>query len=226
MKIAVLGTGVVGRALTAGLARQGHQVVMGTRDVAATLERDEPDGMGNPPYREWRNDHPDVDLATFAEAAAGGEIVVNATSGAVILDALRRAGEEHLAGKVLLDVANPLDFSAGMPPTLLVKDTDSLGEQVQRAFPRARVVKALNTMNAVMMVDPGQLAGGDHTVFLAGNDAEAKAQVSDLLRGWGWTDIIDLGDISGSRGAEMLLPIWLRLMGALGTPAFNFKIVR
>lgn len=225
MKIAVLGTGMVGQALAGRLAELGHEVTVGTRDVAATMARSEPVGLGGPPYAVWAQDYPQVVLDTFAAAAASAELVVNATSGGVSLEVLDAAGNENLAGKILLDIANPLEFSTN-PPTLSVKDSDSLGEQIQRAFPRARVVKALNTMNAHLMVDPGQLAGGDHSVFVCGNDADAKKTVTGLLESFGHTDVIDLGDLSTARGTEMLLPIWLRLMGALGTPAFNFKIVR
>ena len=139
---------------------------------------------------------------------------------------LELAGETNLRGKILIDVANPLDFSQGMPPTLSVSNTDSLGEQIQRGFPEAKVVKTLHTVNAYLMVDPAQLAGADHTVFVSGDDTEAKATVAGLLRSFGWTDIIDLGDISAARGTEMLLPIWLRLFGALQKPILNFKIVR
>ena len=167
-----------------------------------------------------------MELGTFGEAAAHGEMVVNATAGAVSLEALDMAGEEYLTGKVLVDISNPLDFSEGMPPTLSVSNTDSLGEQIQRRFPEAKVVKTLHTMNAYLMVDPAQLAGGEHTVFVCGDDAETKAKVTELLRSFGWTDIIDLGDISTARGTEMLLPIWVRLFGALQKPIFNFKIVR
>ena len=227
MRIGVLGTGIVGRALAAKLAGVGHEVVVGTRDPAATLAREEPDGFGNPPFRAWHAQHPDVKLGGFADAAAHGELVVNATAGAASLDALRLAGEPNLHGKVLVDVANALDFSRGMPPSLLVANTDSLAEQLQRAFPDVRVVKALNTMNALLMTDPGQLADGDHTVFVCGDDDQAKAQVTQLLtEGFGWRDVIDLGDLSAARATEMVLPIWVRLMGTLGTPAFNFKVVR
>jgi predicted dinucleotide-binding enzyme len=226
MKIAVLGTGMVGQALAERLAGLGHEVSVGTRDVEAALARSEPDGMGNPPYRAWAKEHPQVRLVPFAEAAAGAELVVNATSGAVSVPALAAAGSSNLAGKVLLDIANPLDFSQGFPPTLFIKDTDSLAERIQREFPDAKVVKALNTMTAHLMVDPRRLADGDHTVFVSGNDAEAKKTVIELLRSFGHTDVIDLGDLSTARGTEMLLAVWVRLMGALNTPYFNFKIVR
>ncbi|HET8658061.1 MAG TPA: NAD(P)-binding domain-containing protein [Micromonosporaceae bacterium] len=226
MKIAVLGTGVVGQTVAARLAELGHEVTVGTRDVAATMARSEPDAMGNPPFPEWSAAHPQVGLAGFDGAAAAADLVVNATSGSSSLAALEAAGAANLAGKVLLDIANPLDFSAGMPPTLFVKDTDSLGEQIQRAFPEAKVVKALNTMSAHLMVNPRQLAGGDHTAFVSGDDPQAKKAVTELLASLGHTDIIDLGDITTARGSELLLPVWLRLWSALGTPTFNFKIVR
>ncbi|MFG3299335.1 NADPH-dependent F420 reductase [Micromonospora chersina] len=226
MKIAVLGTGMVGQALAGRLAELGHEVTVGTRDVAATLARTTPDGMGNPPYAAWAAEHPQVRLAPFADAAAGAELLVNATSGDVSIAALQAAGTDNLAGKILIDIANPLDFSKGFPPTLFVKDTDSLGEQIQAAFPQLRVVKTLNTLTAALMVNPKALADADHSIFVSGNDAEAKKTVTGLLESFGHTDVIDLGDISTARGTEMLLPVWLRLMGALDTPMFNFKIVR
>ncbi len=225
MNIAVLGTGMVGQAVAARLFGLSHDVTVGTRDPEQTLGRTDPDAMGNPPFSAWAADHPQVRVATFADAAAQAEMVVNATNGAGALPALQQAGAEHLAGKVLIDISNPLDFSNGFPPTLFVKDTDSLGEQIQRTFPQARVVKTLNTMTAALMVHP-DLLGEDSSVFVSGDDAEAKSTVADLLKSLGHRDIIDLGDISTARGTEMMLPIWLRLMGALGTPAFNFKIAR
>ena len=226
MDIAVLGTGTVGRTLAGKLAELGHALVVGTRDPQSTLARTEPDAMGNPPYSVWQSEHPAIRLTPYAEAAAGGELVVNATGGDGSLDALHLAGESNLAGKVLLDVSNPLDFSHGFPPSLFVKDTDSLAEQIQRAFPQARVVKSLNTMTAGLMVDPGRVGGGDHTAFVSGDDADAKGTVVDLLESMGHRDVIDLGDLSTARATEMLLPVWLRLMGALGTPYLQFKIVR
>jgi predicted dinucleotide-binding enzyme len=226
MKIAVLGTGIVGRTMAARFADLGHDVAIGTRDPRATLDRSEPDAMGNPPFAAWSTDHPQIALVPFADAAAQAELVVNATNGGVSVEVLTQAGAENLAGKVLLDIANPLDFSQGFPPTLFVKDTDSLGEQIQRAFPDVKVVKTLNTMTAALMAEPRQVAGGDHSVFVSGNDADAKKTVVALLQELGHTDVIDLGDLSTARGTEMLLPVWLRLMGALSTPMFNFKIAR
>jgi predicted dinucleotide-binding enzyme len=225
MKLAVLGTGMVGQAIAARLSGLGHDVTIGTRDPQATLARSEADSMGNPPFSDWAAHHPEVAVATFADAARGAELVVNATSGFGALPALEQAGADNLAGKVLVDISNPLDFSQGFPPTLFVKDTDSLGEQIQRAFPQTHVVKTLNTLNASLMVHPKEL-GAESSVFVSGNDATAKATVTALLQSFGHTDVIDLGDISTARGTEMLLPVWLRLMGALGTPAFNVKIVR
>ncbi|MDI1466040.1 NAD(P)-binding domain-containing protein [Catellatospora sp. KI3] len=226
MRIAVLGTGSVGRTLASAFARLGHEVTVGTRDVAGTLARTGPDGMGNEPYSAWAQANPEVRLAAFADVAADADLVVNATSGDASLAALRAVGEDGLAGRVVLDVANPLDFSRGFPPTLSVQGTDSLAEQLQRAFPQARVVKALNTMTASVMADPRGLADGQHTVFVCGDDAAAKKTVTGLLAQLGHRDVLDLGDLSTARGAEMLLPLWLRLYAALGTSEFNFKIVR
>jgi predicted dinucleotide-binding enzyme len=213
---------MVGRTLAARLAELGHTVVIGTRDPQATRSRTE---AGGNPYAEWAAAHDDVGLATFADAAAEADLVVNATPGSASLAVLGLAGAEYLAGKVLVDISNPLDFSQGMPPTLFVKDTDSLGEQIQRAFPDARVVKTLNTMNADLMARPDTLPEGS-SVFVSGDDPEAKSVVVGLLHEFGHSDVIDLGDITTARGVEMMLPVWLRLWGALGSPAFNFKIVR
>ena len=225
MRIAVLGTGMVGRAISARLTELGHEVTIGTRDPGETLARTETDQMGNPPFSRWSAENPDVGVATFADAATAAELVVNATNGAATLAALASAGAESLAGKVLLDIAEPLDFSRGFPPRLFVDNDDSLGEQVQRAFPQARVVKALNTLNAQLQVRP-ELLGAVTSVFMSSDDPEAKEIVRELLTSFGHTDIIDLGDLSTARGTEMMIVVWLRLWGALGTPMFNYRIVR
>lgn len=227
MNIAVLGTGMVGRALADRLAGLGHDVVVGTRDVAQTLARTGTDRMGNPPYATWQQDRPGIRLVSLADAGRHGELVVNATSGTGSLAALQAVGAPNLAGKVILDIANPLDFSAGFPPSLSVVNTDSLAEQVQRAFPDARVVKSLNTMNALVMVDPKRLPD-THNVFLAGDDADAKATVAGLLGEFGWPadSILDLGGLREARGTEMVLPLWLSLMQKFGSGDFNIKIVR
>jgi 8-hydroxy-5-deazaflavin:NADPH oxidoreductase len=225
MFIAVLGTGMVGRAIAARLHELGHDVTVGTRDPQATQARTEPDGMGNPPFSAWHGAHPGIGLASFADAAAGAELVVNASSGAATMDVLGLAGADNLSGKVLVDISNPLDFSAGFPPTLSVKDTDSLGEQIQRAFPDAFVVKTLNTLTADLMAHPDRLPEPT-SVFVSGDDPEAKRLVTGLLIEMGHRDVIDLGGIETARGVEMWMPLWLRLMGSLGTAEFNVKVVR
>ena len=226
MKIAILGTGMVGQTIAAKLSSLKHEVMIGTRDPKATLARTDKDGMGNPPFKDWHAQNPSVKLGTFAEAAAFGEIAFSMLSGSGALPGIR-AAKDGLAGKILIDVSNPLDFSKGFPPSLTICNTDSLGEQVQKELPQTKVVKSLNTTNAILMVDPGALAGGDHTMFVCGNDAEAKNKVTSLLKEqFGWKDVIDLGDLTNARGIEMILPLWTRLFGALKTPMFNFKIVR
>jgi predicted dinucleotide-binding enzyme len=212
MKAGVLGSGTVGQAISARLAELGHDVMIGTRD---------PNKLS-----EWQASHKEVKIDSFAETAGHGELVFNATNGAASLDVLNMAGESNLNGKVLVDISNPLDFSKGMPPSLLVSNTDSLGEQIQRAFPQVKVVKTLNTINANIMVYPQQVANGEHHVFVSGNDTQAKEQVTDILKSFGWFHILDLGDITTARGTEMYLPIWLRLWGALGTGMFNVMVMK
>ena len=215
MKIGILGTGMVGEAIATKLIQLGHEVQMGSRTA------------NNDKAAAWvKQNGTKATHGTFADTAAFGEVLFNCTSGGASLEALKMAGAENLNGKVLIDIANPLDFSRGMPPSLLVCNTDSLGEQIQRAFPEAKVVKSLNTMNANLMVNPGLLKE-EHLVFVSGNDAEAKATVTMILKNWfGWKSIVDLGDITTARGTEMVLPLWVSLMGALQTPLFNFKIVQ
>jgi 8-hydroxy-5-deazaflavin:NADPH oxidoreductase len=228
MKIGILGTGVVGQSLGGKLASGGHDVAIGTRDPEASMARTEAPWPGMPPFSEWLQANPGVRVVTFAEAAAHGEIVVNATAGQVSVDVLQAAGADNLAGKILIDIANPLDFSAGFPPTLTVANTDSVGEQIQHAFPESMVVKALNTVTAPVMVDPATVGEGDHHIFVAGNDAGAKAEVTRLLGEWfGWPaeNVIDLGDITAARAAEMYLALWVRLMRGRGSPMFNIKVV-
>jgi hypothetical protein len=225
MKIAILGTGMVGQNIAAKLSSLKHEVTIGTRDPKATLARTEKDAMGNPPFKDWHAQNSGVKLATFAEAAAFGELAFAVLNGSGALAALR-AAKDGLAGKILIDVSNPLDFSKGFPPSLTVCNTDSLGEQIQKELPQTKCVKTLNTTNAMLMVNPGALAGAEHTMFVCGNDADAKAKVTTLLQSFGWKDVIDLGDITNARGTEMILPIWVRLFGALKTPMFNFKVVR
>ena len=226
MKIGILGSGMVGQTIAEKLVQLGHEVIMGTRDKKATLAKTGKDNFGRPAFGEWIKNNLQIMLGTYSEAASFGEFLINATSGMGALDALKAAGENNLANKVLLDISNPLDFSKGMPPTLTVCNTDSLGEQIQRAFPKTKVVKSLNTLNASVMVNPSMLQEATN-IFLNGNDSNAKAEVKKLLTSFGWNekDIIDMGDISTARGTEQILPIWIRLMNTFQTPFFNFKIV-
>ncbi len=215
MKIGVLGTGAVGGTIASKLIALGHEVKMGSRTA------------NNEKAVAWAKEAgARASAGTYEDAAAFGEVLFNCTSGAGSLAALEAAGAANLRGKILLDVSNPLDFGKGMPPTLFVSNDDSLGERIQRAFPELKVVKTLNTVNCEIMVDPARL-GADTDVFVSGNDEEAKARVSEILRGWfGWKSVIDLGDITTARGTEAYLPLWIRLWGALGTANFNVRVVR
>jgi predicted dinucleotide-binding enzyme len=203
LRVGVLGTGPVGQALAGRITELGHDVRIGSRTAADDVTR------------------------TFAEAAAHGEVIVNCTGGIVSVDALTLAGADNLAGKPLLDLSNALDHSAGFPPKVLATDSESLAERIQAAFPAALVVKTLNTMTNAVMVRPRALPG-PHTNFLAGNDEGAKAVVRELLLEFGWTDeeLIDLGDLTGSRAMELYLPLWLRTYGAVGNGMFNIHVVR
>jgi 8-hydroxy-5-deazaflavin:NADPH oxidoreductase len=216
MKIGVLGTGTVGETVASKLVEVGHEVKMGSREA------------GNEKATAWAAGAGDgASEGTFADAAEFGELVVNATAGQHSLEALELAGATLLAGKVVWDIANPLDFSQGFPPSLTVASTDSLAEQIQRAHPEAKVVKALNTVTTAVMVDPSSL-GDSSNLFICGDDASAKAQVIEILETFGWLsgDIIDLGDISAARGMEAYLLLWIRMMSALEGPNFNVRIVK
>ena len=227
MKIIVLGTGMVGQVIANKLGTEGHQVFMGTRDAKKTIKNTTPNQMTGISFADWYKNNQKVQVKDFSDLPSDSELVINATSGAGSLAALQLVGKNKLKDKIILDIANPLDFSKGMPPSLTICNTDSLGEQIQREFPESKVVKSLNTMNAYLMMNPS-LISGDHSVFLSGNDSRAKETVKNLLSSLGWKpqNIIDLGDITTARGTEMLLPVWVRLYSALGTPEFNFNIVR
>lgn len=214
MKIGVLGTGMVGQAIATKLVDLGHDVMMGSRTA------------NNEKAVTWASEAGGRH-GTFAEAAGFGDLLVNATNGSGSIEALTAAGEQNLTGKVLVDISNPVDGSSGFPPALTVRGEDSLAEQIQRAFPSARVVKTLNTVTAGVMVEPG-LIPGSHNVFLSGDDEHAKGRVRTLLESFGWPadDIVDLGGLDSARGAELYLGFWLRAMRALGTPQFNVKILR
>jgi 8-hydroxy-5-deazaflavin:NADPH oxidoreductase len=217
MQIAILGSGDVARALGGALASAGHQVTLGTRDPEQTRTRP-----------EWADGDPSagsghrLPLAAYADLT--GEVFVNATQGDASLAALQAVGPA-LSGKVVIDTSNALDFSQGMPPSLFVVNTDSLAEQLQRALPEARLVKMFNTMNCNVMADPASL-GQDSTIFLAGDDESARRTAAELARDLGWTDVMDLGDLSAARGLEMYIPLWLRIWNAVGGQAFNIKVVR
>lgn len=215
MKIGILGTGMVGESLGSKLVAQGHSVKMGSRQA------------GNDKAKAWAAQAgANASEGSFADAAAFGEIVFHCGKGEVAVEIAQAAGEANLKGKVLVDVSNPLDFSKGMPPSLTVANTDSMAERIQKALPGTQVVKALNTLNAYLMVAPASLPG-EHNLFLAGDDAGAKATVKALLhKDFGWPEkaILDLGDISVARGLEATLLLWIRIMGALGHANFNWHI--
>lgn len=220
----VLGTGTVGQTLAGKLAALGHDVRMGTRDVAASQARTDA-GWGAEPLSTWLEANPSIELATFHDAMAASDILINATSGSVSVDVLALGDPADLDGKILIDIGNPLDFSGG-DLDLTVGITDSLGETLQRTYPSLRVVKTLNTVTSAVMVDPASLGGGDHTMFVAGNHDAAKATVTQMLHSFGWRDVVDLGDISGARGMEAMLILWLRSRMTLNNAMFNVKLVR
>lgn len=219
MKIGVLGTGIVGNTIASALISNGHEVKMGSR--SAKNERN----IAFVANAANKN----ASAGTFSEAAAFGEIVFNCTAGSASLDALKLAGANNLNGKILVDISNPLDFSKGMPPSLSVCNTNSLGEEIQKEFPDVKVVKTLNTIWSKLMVNPSLVNYGDHNVFICGNDEEAKKVIIDLILipfGWLKKNIFDLGDITKARGTEMYLSLWLSLYGTINSGAFNIKIVR
>jgi 8-hydroxy-5-deazaflavin:NADPH oxidoreductase len=216
MNIAVLGTGNVGETIGSKLVLLGHTVMMGSRT------------SNNEKGKAFIAKHSGkAQLGTFEDAAKFGQIIFNCTSGVGTMEALKLAGENYLSGKVLIDVANPLDFSNGMPPSLSIVNTNSLGEEIQKAYPKTKVVKALNTMWCGLMVNPSLINGGDHNTFISGNDLAAKEKVKEILKSFGWADenIIDVGDITKARGLEMYLLLWLSIYGARKSGSFNIKIV-
>ena len=219
MNIAILGTGGVGQAFATRLQGLGHDIMLGTREVQSTKTR----------LADFIGKNPEVKFGTFAEAAAFGELVIHVSKGATAIDVIKSAGEKNLSGKVLVDITNPLDFSKGMPPSLIpeLSNTKSLGEETQRLLPNTKVVKTLNTMWNGLMINPSLINKGDHVNYICGNDADAKNKVKKLLNELGWKNesLLDLGDITAARATEATLPIWLRVYGAKQSGAFNFKIV-
>jgi predicted dinucleotide-binding enzyme len=223
MKIGIIGSGVVAQTLGAKLIGLGHDLILGTRDPNKLDDKK----MFGATLREWKaQTEGRASVATFKQAAEHGELLINATGGEVSLEALKLAAADKVGAKVLIDVANELDHSKGMPPAVLASQERCLAEKLQAAFPNLKVVKTLNTIGAPVMVEPKAVGGGDHTVFVSGNDADAKATVVALLKSFGWTDVLDLGDISSARGPEMYMAMWIRLWGATKTGMLNIKVVR
>jgi len=218
MKISILGTGMVGNALGTKLVQKGHEVTMGSRNAKNEAAQEWAASLGKRAH-----------TATFRDAAAFGEIVISCTGGMHSMEALESVGAEPLRGKILIDVSNPLQQDKDGSMILGICNTDSLGERIQRAFPQTRVVKALNTVNCQIMIDPSRVPG-DHNLFICGNDATTKKEVTKYLSEWfGWKidNIIDVGDITAARGTEMMMPLWMRLFqGVVGHPHFNWQIVR
>ena len=213
-KIGILGTGTVGKTIGSALIKMGYEVMMGSRTADNSTAQE---------FAQTNGDN--ASHGTFAETAQFADVIMNCTMGMASLQALELTGNENLKNKILIDLSNPLDFSKGMPPSLSVCNVDSLGEQIQRAYPETHVVKTLNIVNCEVMVNPKK-SGGDPTMFVCGNTENAKQIVINLLKEFGWNDIIDLGDITNSRGMEMLLPIWVRTYVATKNGYFGFKIIR
>ena len=216
MKVAVFGTGMVGDAIGPKLIERGHTVMMGYR----TRDNEKSKNYVAKNGKKAKN-------GTLSEAAELGDIIFNYTAGVASLEALRSGEQKNLAGKIIVDISNPLDFSKGMPPSLAVVNTNSLGEEIQKTFHQSKVVKTLNTMWCGIMVNPAMINAGDHNVFVFGNDTSAKEEVTNILTSFGWKDknILDLGDITKARGTEMYLPLWLSIYGATSNGAFNIKLV-
>jgi 8-hydroxy-5-deazaflavin:NADPH oxidoreductase len=211
-KIGILGSGDVGKALGRGLAAHGYDVLLGSREPAKLAE--------------WKRETKGtVATGTFAQAADHGPIVILATSGAGTESAIDLTGAGHFSGKTVIDATNPLDFSRGMPPTLFVGTTDSLGERVQRKLPDAKVVKCFNTVSNTRMIDP-KFKQGAPRMLICGNDASAKRQVEALLKAVGWPGAIDVGGIDGARWLEALVPLWVRVGGTLNAFDHAFQVVQ
>ncbi|SFU69609.1 hypothetical protein SAMN05216480_11412 [Pustulibacterium marinum] len=209
MKIGIFGTGMVGRTLAERLISDGHEIMIGTRNVENTLANTKPDVIGTPPYKEWQVNNKTVELGTFSEAAKFGEVVFISTFGDVAINAIDLAGKENLDGKVVIDTTNPLDLSNGIPPSFGGAIGNSLGEQIQNRLPNAKVVKAFNTLSMHIVVNP-QREEGYPVLMVAGNDNEAKAKVTEIAKGWGWKDIMDLGVIGEAFYMESFALMWIR----------------
>jgi predicted dinucleotide-binding enzyme len=227
MKIGIIGSGQVAQIIGVKLLELGFPVMISSRDI--NVEKDRGSWGKLPSAKEWVSEESKKGYkayaGSFSDAAKFGEVIFNCTAGSASIEALSAAGKENLKGKILIDLANPLDFSKGMPPTLTISNTTSLGERIQTAFPETKVIKTLNTVNANIMINP-RIIKNEHDIFICGNDNEAKNWVKKevLIKWFGWKNIIDLGDISASRGTEMYLPLWLRLWNSTQTPNFNIHV--
>jgi 8-hydroxy-5-deazaflavin:NADPH oxidoreductase len=209
MKVGIFGTGMVGRILAEKFVDGGNEVMIGTRNIEDTLAKTGQDSMRNIPYKEWQEKNPSVKLGTFRDAAKFGEIIFIATFGNAATEAIQSAGIENFTGKIIIDTTNPLDPSKGVPPAFTATIGNSLGEQIQRLLPEAKVVKAFNTLGMAIIVNPKR-EEGDPVLFIAGNDESAKKQVEEIARSWGWKDIVDFGDISEAFWLEAFGMIWIR----------------
>ena len=213
-RVGVLGSGEVGRRLAGGFRGCGHDVMIGSRDPA------------KPELRQWlsEEDGARIEAGTFAQTAAHGELLVLALFGDAAEEGIAAAGREHFAGKVVIDAMNPLDFSGGFPPKLSIAGEDSLGERVQRALPDAKVVKAFNTIGSPYFVQPS-FSDGQPTMLIAGEDDEAKGVVRDLLADFGWSDVVDIGGIDGSRELEAICIAWVKIGGRRGAWDHGFRLL-
>lgn len=225
MKIGILGTGGVGRTLAAKLASDGHEVMIGTRNVADTLAKNQPDAFGTAPYKEWQKQNQKIKLDTFASTAKFGDVIILATFGDVTTNAIDLAGKENFNGKVVIDTTNPLDFSKGVPPGFTATLGNSLGEKIQKHIPSAKVVKAFNTIGAHIMVN-AKREEGSPDLLIAGNDEDAKKQFGELIKNWGWNSVVDMGDISKAYWLEANAMLWIHYAFKTGGWNHAFKLLR
>jgi len=213
MKVGILGSGDVGQALGRGFASRGHDVKIGSRNPKSeALVAWQKQAKGR------------ASTGTPEEATKHGEFIVFATMGAAAEEVVRHAGPKNFAGKVVIDVMNPLDFSKGPAVGLFVGVTDSLGERVQRLLPDAKVVKAFNTVSNTQMVDP-KFAGGAPEMLICGNDVAAKKRVAGILKEFGWPGAIDVGPIEEARWLEAMVPLWVSVGSKIGRWDHAFKVV-
>jgi len=230
MKVAIFGTGNVGQTFAERFISLGHEVMMGTRNVEQTLKREGNNNNGGSIFKNWISQNGQVKLGTYAEVSKFGDVVLNALSGGATLETFKSIAERDMKDKIIIDIANPLDFSQGFPPSLIqgLNNTNSLGEELQKIVPYAKVVKTLNTMYCGIMVNPAMINQGNHINYLCGNDEEAKTKVKSILNSLGWKNenLLDLGDITNARGTESVLLIWTRIYRATQNGAFNLAIVK